>query len=522
MMPPDRSETISPIDLASTPRFRIGPLTIAPSLREVSGADWAEILEPRVMQVLVALSARASEVVTRDELVTRCWNGLAVGEDAIQRCIGRLRRLARDRGSFEIATIPRVGYRLLPDEGAAHPVMAAPASPPSHTQTSPVVVDVEPFSILTEDETTGSFATILFDEIVIALTLCRDFVVRLAGPAQKGGYRLSGSLRPAAGHMQASLRIVDGDDVVVFARKFETGWAGEPAPNEEFVLQVSGALTSEILRTETERALRKSSDLTAWEAVVRSVSAYSSINSDNLDFAITEARRALRIDPGYAEAHAALANALAGKFEVCGGLDKALAEEAAREIDLALKLGRDRPDVLARAATALSMIGRCEEALPYAERAVELNPCGPIGHLYLGRVLMRNGRPEKAAFHLSRFEQLSPNSALRYFSTFQRSVALFMMGKLAEAATTLDQAISLNPEYPFSWLSKAVLKSHQGEIEEAVASIDRLAAIEGQAPLSFHLARIRAGYPDERIAGALTSAFEQAWQAALAAQGGGS
>lgn len=468
------------------------------------------------MQVLIALASPSAEVVTRDELIARCWNGLAVSEDAIQRCIGRLRRLARDRGSFEIVTVPRVGYRLLPDAAPMPRETSDRLKGHTRSPAPQLLVDVEPFSNLTPDETVSRFATLLFDDIVIALTLHRDFVVRLAGPAQTDAYRLTGNLRPDGNHIQVSLRIVNSDGAVILARRFEADWNGEAPPSDDFVLQVSGALSSEILRAETDRALRKSADLTAWEAVVRSVSAYSSISVGNLDFAISEARRGLEIDPAYAEAHAALANALAGKFEVGGGLDQALAEQAAREIDLALTLGRDRPDVLARAATALSMIGRPAEALPYAEDAVAMNPGGGIGHLYLGRVLMRNGEPEKAIFHLSRFEQLSPSSPLRYFSTFQKSVALFMQGDLKGAETALESTIRLNPSYPFAWLSKAVLMSLQGRSDEAIAAAERLIGIEGPDALPLHLARIRVGYPGGGDANLLTSAFELAWASALA------
>ena len=66
------------------------------------------------MQVLVALYQAGGAVVSRDELIARCWDGRVVGEDAINRAIGRLRRLseADDGASFQIDTIARVGYRM--------------------------------------------------------------------------------------------------------------------------------------------------------------------------------------------------------------------------------------------------------------------------------------------------------------------------------------------------------------------------------------------------------------------------
>jgi Tol biopolymer transport system component/DNA-binding winged helix-turn-helix (wHTH) protein len=103
-----------PIDLAREDDFRLGALAVRPSSREVQRGDWREQLEPRVMQVLVALAQAGGRVVSRDDLIARCWEGRVVGEDAINRAIGRLRRLSEsDSGaSFEIETILRVGYRL--------------------------------------------------------------------------------------------------------------------------------------------------------------------------------------------------------------------------------------------------------------------------------------------------------------------------------------------------------------------------------------------------------------------------
>lgn len=67
------------------------------------------------MQVLIVLAEAAGAVVSRDELIQRCWDGRAVSEDAINRCIGQLRRLAKscDEPCFAIECIPRVGYRLV-------------------------------------------------------------------------------------------------------------------------------------------------------------------------------------------------------------------------------------------------------------------------------------------------------------------------------------------------------------------------------------------------------------------------
>ncbi len=122
------------IVLAHQPDFAIGPVTVVPSHRELVGADGTRhVLEPRVMQVLVALARADGAVVSKDDLLASCWEGRVVGEDAINRVMSRLRRAAEDEahGAFRIETVTRVGYRLclsedLP-EGHRPAATAAPA-----------------------------------------------------------------------------------------------------------------------------------------------------------------------------------------------------------------------------------------------------------------------------------------------------------------------------------------------------------------------------------------------------------
>jgi DNA-binding winged helix-turn-helix (wHTH) protein len=120
------SAALLPIRLADEADFRLGVMRVRPSRLEVLHRDRRRQVEPRVMQVLVALARSDGEVVSRDELIALCWDGRIVGEDAITRCIVRLRRLADAvPGSFRVHTVPRVGYRIAPDATGAAPQLAA-------------------------------------------------------------------------------------------------------------------------------------------------------------------------------------------------------------------------------------------------------------------------------------------------------------------------------------------------------------------------------------------------------------
>jgi len=121
----------SRIDLAHQPIFRLGPIEVRPALRQLAREDGSEeVLEPRVMQVLVALARAEGAIVSRDDLTRSCWEGRVVGEDAINRVVSRLRRAAEGigQGSFRIETITKVGYRLLREDQPGTPA-PAPDSP---------------------------------------------------------------------------------------------------------------------------------------------------------------------------------------------------------------------------------------------------------------------------------------------------------------------------------------------------------------------------------------------------------
>ena len=112
------------IALQVEPDFRLGNLSISPRACLVSSDRGARRLQPRVMQVLVALALAGGEVVSRDDLIAQCWDGRIVSEDAINFVIGQVRKLAAHTGSFRLETIVRVGYRLVaapPSEASATP-----------------------------------------------------------------------------------------------------------------------------------------------------------------------------------------------------------------------------------------------------------------------------------------------------------------------------------------------------------------------------------------------------------------
>jgi TolB-like protein/DNA-binding winged helix-turn-helix (wHTH) protein len=109
------------IRLADEASMTIGPLLIEPARRRMSRGERELTLEPRAMQVLVALLRSPGEVVSHDDLFASCWNGVIVDDNTISRAISRLRGALSDvaNGVLHIETIARVGHRIVLDPALA-------------------------------------------------------------------------------------------------------------------------------------------------------------------------------------------------------------------------------------------------------------------------------------------------------------------------------------------------------------------------------------------------------------------
>jgi DNA-binding winged helix-turn-helix (wHTH) protein len=99
------------IELAQEADFDPGLLRVRPARCEVEWNGISRTLQRRVMQVLVALAQARGSVVSQNDLVVRCWRGLSVSDDAIYRCISKLRKLSADCSDppYSIEAIPGVG-----------------------------------------------------------------------------------------------------------------------------------------------------------------------------------------------------------------------------------------------------------------------------------------------------------------------------------------------------------------------------------------------------------------------------
>lgn len=101
-------------------RRGFGPFTLDLVRCELVRDGQAVALRPKAFDLLVFLTARPGEVLTKDQLIAAVWPGLVVTDDSLTQCIHELRTALGETGSL-LKTVQRRGYRFdaLVESGSA-------------------------------------------------------------------------------------------------------------------------------------------------------------------------------------------------------------------------------------------------------------------------------------------------------------------------------------------------------------------------------------------------------------------
>lgn len=435
----------TPIDLAREPEFELGRLRVRPSRLEVEAEGRREVLQRRTMQVLIALARSASSVVSHEELNARCWAGLTVGEDAVTRCIGQLRRLAQGWSPpiFDIVTIVGVGYRLeaesvLQDEKRFAPRALAPSWKGRMgvalaalllvalsaailawraSQAPAPALTLAAFEPLGASPHATAVAQAVDTELLGAFN-ANQIPVRTATkplPALIGhgsGLTLAGSVEDRGEDAHATARLINlKTGTVIWSAGFDRPASEVNALPVMLAAQAADMVAIARFAQEGPKPVKDDA------AIAAVLAAHDALEwNGTFDWArrIELARRVTQMAPDFAFGHSMLswADTSALRIEAAPAQTDALATEARHEAEYALKLDPDdagsyfalamqQTDIAGREAilsrglsrpghpralqaavnevksNSLLSTGRVHDALPFADRALALNPLSP-------------------------------------------------------------------------------------------------------------------------------------------------
>ena len=166
-------------------------------------------------------------------------------------------------------------------------------------------------------------------------------------------------------------------------------------------------------------------------------SAYSSLlfEQDRIPEGFEEAKRAVELAPGLAEAHNDLGVGLTKTGDPTAGI-------AEYQRSIVLKPSNDEAEN--NWGVAEAQRGNLAEAMRHYQRAIDLNPDYADAHVNIGNLLVRENKQDDAIAHYTEALRIRPDEADAHFNW---GVALAQQGKYDEAIAHFRQAVAIRPNF---------------------------------------------------------------------------
>ena len=218
-------------------------------------------------------------------------------------------------------------------------------------------------------------------------------------------------------------------------------------------------------------------------AVAANMIGVLSLNLGDREAAVEAFRRALSLDPGFAEVEANLGTLLT---------EMGRPREALPHLERALAARPGAGGILSSLANAQTALGARAEAVALYRRAIAADPAFPHAYSNLGALLTQLGQFDEAEGMCTQALSLKPDFAEAWVNYGHLLAA---MQRIGEAEAAFRQAIAVDPGQNAARTGLALLLAENGQPE---AAADQYRAIADQDPVnSDHLAR--AIYADAMI-----------------------
>ena len=215
---------------------------------------------------------------------------------------------------------------------------------------------------------------------------------------------------------------------------------------------------------EAQQAQRSTGNAEAHDAFLQGWAHFRLGGRADLARSIPYLEEAVRLDPGYADAHAVLAtvywDALEKDWVFDLGIPRFEAEDLANHhLEVALKT----PNLLAHAQQSriYLSLGLPGKAAHEAEKAVALDPNSASAHAALANTLILTNRPQEGLDAIRKAIRLDPHHPPEYLTIL--GAAQFGLEQFEAAVTSFERAIKRNPDSETSLIYLASSYGHLGD-----------------------------------------------------------
>lgn len=184
-----------------------------------------------------------------------------------------------------------------------------------------------------------------------------------------------------------------------------------------------------------------------------------------LDLAISMFEQAIKLDPAFARAHAALGRCYVHHAQGYGG--EHYYDLAERSLQRALELEPELATASLQMVYVLLHRGEKEQALSLLADVRREKPNDPAVFIIAGMLYRLNGQYEKALKQYDRLLELNPKDIV--WASYNRGRIYSYQGRYEEALAELEKGRKVEPEHPLIKTFIASVLMNQGRVDEAQA-----------------------------------------------------
>jgi tetratricopeptide (TPR) repeat protein len=218
------------------------------------------------------------------------------------------------------------------------------------------------------------------------------------GQQLKASFVLTGSIRRAGNRLRITAQLVDAQtDSLAWSERYDREMADVFEVQDEIARKIAQALRITLSPQEQEAlAARPTDSLQAYDLYLRGKSYARRMTRQDSEFALQMFENAVALDPSFAMAYAAIANASA-QYHQHFERTPAWIERAKTASQRASMLGKAGPEILVAEAWILYAEAKYDEAIQRVRRAIERKPDVEGGYYLLGRALFAAGKYQEVA-----------------------------------------------------------------------------------------------------------------------------
>lgn len=330
----------------------------------------------------------------------------------------------------------------------------------------------------------GSIGNVRIISRASAERVARETVVRAEIARRLGAdVIVEGALRRASERIEIDMRIVEPSrGRVLWSESYERGARDVLALQADVVRELALAIRLAVRPQGLDRlAVIRAVSPDAYEAYLKGRYEWNLRTRESLQRAIGHFTRAVRLDPTYAPAHAALADCYnqLGTVMVGTGSPREWRPRAAAEAIRALQIDPYSAEAHATLGYVRHYQWQWQEAEKELRRAIELNPSAPLPRIWYANLLMSRRRMDEAVREVFAARELDPFSLIVLTNV---GWVLDGAGREQEAIDHFDRALALDSTFPQARHRLVTALMNAGRPREAIEQASRLMRLTNGAP----------------------------------------